>query len=183
MPHVDLLELPFFEGISLEHLVRLVDSMRPCCYAPGEELLAEGVLDGFPKLLIATHGQIEMSKRCVDGKNRALAQMCAPTLCGEIELFCEIAPVCSVKALTSVSAFALDRPTFDGLVDSQDPAVTRFAANVARVACHRLAVSDAMLSQMLDQGNLVELRREVFADMRGDDNVSHTTGVFRRPKF
>lgn len=182
MPHVDLLGLPFFQGITLDSLVALVDRMRPVQFESGQTIMTEGK-EGPTTLLIATYGKVGVSKRSPDGTDRPLAELKAPTLCGEVELFCQIPPVCSVTAKSVVTAFALDRPTFEQMIDSQDPAVTRFAVNVARVACHRLAVSDVMLSQVLGQRDLVSLRRKVFAEMRGGEDVPHTTGVFERPKF
>ena len=114
---------------------------------------------------------------------RNLADLMAPTLFGEIELFCQIRPVCSARAVTRVSAFKLDRPTFDKLFKTNNQALMKFNFNVARVACHRLAIADEMLARVLTDEDLCELRRNVWTRM-GDDGSSEwrrTTGLFRRP--
>jgi hypothetical protein len=58
-----------------------------------------------------------------------------------------------------------------------------FTHNVARVACHRLAIADDMLTRVLADEDLCTLRRSVWANM-ADDQISVTsTGVFKRPKI
>ena len=42
MPHVDLLELPYFQGISINELVALVDSMPPVEFHQGDFIIREG---------------------------------------------------------------------------------------------------------------------------------------------
>ena len=39
MPHVDLLELPYFQGISIHELVALVDQMKPRDFSEGQDLI------------------------------------------------------------------------------------------------------------------------------------------------
>ena len=176
MPHIDLLELPYFEGISADDLVALVDVMEPKLFEADDVIVTEG--DPPPPLYIATAGAIEISKRGPDGKTRALARLESPTLFGEIELFCQIPAVSTAKALDRVSAFALSRPAFDNMFATSDPALMRFVLNVARVACARLAVADEMLTHMLDSADLANLRRAVFAQHKKKDGWDRTTGVF-----
>ena len=55
MPHIDLLELPYFYGIELDELVELIDQMTPRRVKAGEWLARVGE----PVFLnIATHGKI-----------------------------------------------------------------------------------------------------------------------------
>ncbi len=180
MPHVDLLELPYFDGISMDDLVDLVDSMAPQEFAPGATIAAEG--DAPPPLFIATHGRVEISKRGPDNAPRPLAELDSPTLFGEIELFCQCPAVATVRALTRVSAFSLTRSKFDKLFAEHHPAIMRFTFNVARVGCARLAIADEMLAQVLHGEDLVELRRAVFSNLALRVGWSpRTTGQFKRP--
>ena len=181
MPHVDLLELPYFEGISMDELVSLVDAMDARPFKAGDELLGEGKAP--PGLYIATRGQLRITKRSQDGgEDRVLAELKSPTLFGEIELFCNIPAVASVRAQTPVDTFLLTRPTFDRLFKARHGALLQFTFNVARVACHRLAVADGMLAEVLKGEDLVALRRAVFTRMGdADDSWMRTTGGFRRP--
>jgi CRP-like cAMP-binding protein len=179
MPHVDLLELPYFEGISIDDLVSLVDLMEPRQYARDAIILQEGELSAFP-LHIATRGRVLISKRGTNDQERSLAEFDSPTLFGEIELFCRIPSVATAKAVTDVSCFTLGNDTFDRLFASHQAALMRFIFNVARVACHRLAVADEMMARVLATEDLVRLRRVVFASM-ADRDWPEKTGFFQRP--
>lgn len=180
MPHVDLLELPYFEGISMDALVSLVDLMEPRRFTQGEVIFAEGETTP-PPLYIAVTGRVLIGKKGPDERERSLAELESPTLFGEIELFCQIPPVATARALTGVNAFVLTRDTFDRLFASRHPAMLPFAVNVARVACHRLAVSDEIMTRVLDGEDLVHIRRAVFSSMSAGGAWPKTTGAFKRP--
>jgi CRP-like cAMP-binding protein len=177
---VDLLELPYFDGISMDGLVSLVDLMRPALYEPGTMVVRQGDTGPQP-LYIATAGKLLITKRAPDGQDRALAELESPTLFGEIELFCQIPPVCTARAATRVEAYALSRQTFDQLFESRNPALLRFTFNVARVACHRLAIADELLAQVLSDEDLIKMRRTVWDRMAADADLMRTTGAFKRP--
>jgi CRP-like cAMP-binding protein len=179
MPHVDLLEMPYFEGITTNDMVSLVERMTPARWRAGDEIVAEG--DPPPPLYIATAGSISISKRGPDGRARDLAELESPTLFGEIELFCQIPAIATARALDRVNTFALTRAEFDRLLAEHHPAALLFTANVARVACHRLAIADEMLTRLLGNEDLVKLRRIAFASLADENGWSQTTGVFERP--
>jgi CRP-like cAMP-binding protein len=180
MPHVDLLELPYFEGISIDALVSLVDLMAPRSFQAGTAILREGE-DTPAALYIATTGRVAITKRGQNGGERRFAELDAPTLFGEIELFCQIPPVASAVAMTPVSAFALTREAYDRLFASGHPALMRFTFNVARVACHRLAITDEMMAQAASSEDLVNIRKAVYTAMSGSKAWPSTTGAFKRP--
>ena len=182
MPHVDLLELPYFEGITIDDMVTLVDMMAPGQYEAGEIIVREDEMPP-PPLYISTRGNLEITKRGPDGEERPLAELVSPTLFGEIELFCQIPAVATARAIERVSLFSLTRSDFDRLFDASHPAATRFAFNVARVICHRLAIADEMLARVLGGEDLVKLRQVVFANLATRDGWSRTTGAFKRPKM
>lgn len=179
--HVDLLELPYFEGITMDHLVSLVDLMKPAQFSPGEFIVHEGD-PVVPPLYIATSGRVLITKKNPEGQARHLAQLSAPTLFGEIELFCQVSPVCSAQALERVAAFALDRPTFDQLYADRHPGVLAFTFNMAKVACHRLAIADEMLTRVLADEDLIHLRQTVWSKIAGPESLPTATGAFRRPR-
>ena len=177
MPHVDLLELPYFQGISIHELVALVDQMKPREFAEGQDLIVEG---GPTPLFILTHGQVAVLKKGPDGSLRPIAQLGSPTVLGEIELFCNLKAVSTVRALSRISAFSLDRETLLFLRQERHVAMSEFIFNVARVACHRLAVADEMLAMMPGSENLPQEREQHFEKMRRDGGTtSTTTSVFR----
>jgi CRP-like cAMP-binding protein len=180
--HADLLDLPYFEGIELSELIGLVDLMSPVEFEKGQTILREG--DAAPPLLhIATNGRVTLSKINPAGETRSIAQLDSPTLFGEIEFFCQIPAVCSTVAQTRVSAFTLDRKTFKSLYDTRHRGILAFTFNVARVACHRLAIADEMLTHVLEGEDLCNLRRTVFAQMNTQGLWRRTTGAFKVPKF
>jgi len=178
MPHIDLLELPYFEGISFDELVGLVELMQPASYELGEVMVEEG--DERPQpLFIVTSGRVLITKRTPNGRTRHLAELESPTLFGEVELFCDIPAVCSARALEQVSAFTLDQLTFARLLAKHTPALMRFTFNVARVACHRLAIADELFASVAGSEDLVALRRAVWARMSGGGDWQQLTGAFR----
>ncbi len=178
MPHIDLLDLPYFNGISETDMLSLVNTMEPRQFRAGEVIVEEG--GAPPPLYIATAGSLSISKRGPDGKGRALADLEAPTLFGEIEFFCQIPAVSTVRAVYRVAAFALSRPAFDQMFAASHPALMRFTLNVASVACARLVVADEILTHMLDSTDLAKMRQMVFAQHTAQDGWDHTTGVFTR---
>jgi CRP/FNR family transcriptional regulator, cyclic AMP receptor protein len=180
MPHIDLLELPYFNGITEADLVSLVDTMEPRQFNAGQIICTEG--DPPPPLYIATSGSVEILKVGPDGKSRRLAELESPTLFGEIELFCQIPAVSTARAVYRVAAFALTRGAFDHLWAASHPALLRFTLNVASVTCARLTIADEMLTHMLDSADLAKLRRMVFAQHAQRDGWDRTTGVFVTPK-
>lgn len=180
MPHVDLLELPYFEGISIDDLVSLVDVLEPRQFGPGSVIMGEGDATP-PPLYIVTQGRVRMSKNG-GADERPLAELDSPTLLGEVELFCQLPPVATARALTPVCAFALTRETFERLFAQGHAALMRFIFNVARVACHRLAIADEMMAQVLPSEDLVTMRRRVFAAM-SDRAWPARTGFFRHPRL
>jgi CRP-like cAMP-binding protein len=179
MPHVDLLELPYFDGLTINDMVSLVDRMTPARWSAGDEIVREG--DPPPPLYIATAGSVSISKRGPGGGSRNLAELESPTLFGEIELFCQIPAIATARALDRVSTFALTRAEFDRLLAEHHPAAMLFTANVARVACHRLAIADEMMTRLLGDEDLVKLRRIAFASLADENGWSQTTGVFKKP--
>ncbi|MEK7706102.1 MAG: cyclic nucleotide-binding domain-containing protein [Myxococcota bacterium] len=180
MPHVDLLELPYFEGISVDALVSLVDKMEPAPYRVGDVLVREGE-KAPPPLFIATSGRVSIIKRTASNGERTLAELDSPTLFGEIELFCQIPAVATVRALTAVQTYRLTRATFDQLFAQKHAALTQFTLNVARVACHRLAVADEMLARFLADQDLADARRTIFSSMGAKHHWPEITGAFKRP--
>ncbi len=179
MPHVDLLELPYFDGIDIDTLISLVDRMNPVRFPPGHTLFHEDQTN-LSALYIVTRGQLELLKRAPDGPMR-LAALHAPTLLGEVELFTQVPAVATVRTLTEIDSFALSREAFETLMDEHHPAMLRFTYNVARVACHRLAVADTMLARKLGAVDLAELRRQIFGT-NDDLRSATTTGSFFRAK-
>lgn len=161
MPHIDLLELPYFEGISLDQVVALIDIMQPRQFTANAVIMSQ--TDTVPPpLYIATRGRVVVSKEDKPGgTNRSLAELRSPTLFGEIELFCQISPVATVRTVEPVSTFVLHRQVFDELFSHKNAALLQFTFNVAKVACRRLAVADAMLLQMLDGTDLVAMRHKI----------------------
>lgn len=176
MPHVDLLELPYFQGISIDELVALVDSMPPVEFQEGDFIIRED--ENIP-LFIVTRGKVAVEKNGPDNQMRVLAELDAPTVLGEIELFCELPAVSTVRALTRVSAFIMERSTFNLLRDRHNAAIGQFVFNVARVACHRLAVADQILATRPTNEDLPKLREDELARMKQGQDLSSTTGCFR----
>jgi CRP-like cAMP-binding protein len=148
MPHIDLLEMPYFEGIDIGDLVSLIDAMVPRQFAAGEHIITQGDAQ-VPPLYIVTKGLIDIVQQSPGGAPCLLAQHQGPTLIGEVELFLARSPSNTVKAITQVSAFVLEREVFAALRAKNHPALGPFLFHVAQVACDRLVHSDHMVVQAL----------------------------------
>ncbi len=181
MPHIDLLELPYFQGISIDSLVSLIDLLEPTQFSPDELIIRQGQTSP-PPLYIATHGTVAIEKVREDTRPQVLAELTAPTIFGEIELFCQISPIANIRSLTPVAAFVLSRQTYNELFSSQDPAIMQFTVNIARVACHRLALADEMLAEHLGDHDLVKLRHSISTRMSTEQKLLTTTGAFKIPE-
>jgi len=181
MPHIDLLDLPYFQGISMDSLVSLIDLLEPTQFSPDQLIIRQGQTSP-PPLYIATHGRVAVEKIREDTQIQTLAELIAPTIFGEIELFCQLSPLGNIRCLTPVAAFILSRTTFDELFANQHPAITQFTFNIARVACHRLALADEMLARHTDNEDLVQLRHSISTEMSTEQNLLTTTGAFKIPE-
>lgn len=151
MPHIDLLELPYFEGIDIGDLVSLIDAMKPRQFAAGQHLIVEGD-EAYPPLYIITKGLVDITQKNPDVPSGApclLAQHAGPTVVGEVEMFLARRPVSSVQAITQVSTFVLERDVLTALRAAKHPALLPFLFHVAQVACDRLVNSDKMVVQAL----------------------------------
>ncbi len=181
MPHIDLLELPYFSGISIDHLVALVDTLAPEHFPAGKTIVEEH--ESQYRLYIVTKGSVAISKTTPDGVSKQLAKLLAPTLFGEIGLFCRLPAVARVIAETPVDTFCLTRDTYDRLFAEENPALHRFTLNVARVACHRLAIADEMLARTVSEEDMLSLRSSLFTAscerLDPSDPLGASTGAFR----
>lgn len=160
MPHIDLLELPYFTGISIDVVVSLIDAMAPCTFPQGSTIMAQDGPD-VPPLYIATAGRVGIFKRIDQKAEQAIAELAAPTVLGEVELFCHMPAVATARALSRVEAFALTHQTFETLFAAGHPGLLRFVLNMAKVACHRLAQTDALICSLLDDENRLVMRRKL----------------------
>ena len=180
MAHIDLLELPYFQGISVPDLVALVDTMRPTQFEADQIIVREH--ERIP-LYIATSGRLVVTKQANPEQEPAtLAELEGPTIFGEIELFCQLPAITTIRSLTPVSAFILTRETFDRLYARRDQAIMQFVFNVARVACHRLAIADEIMARCLDRNDITSVRAAILKRMTDDGNLTTTTGAFRIPR-
>lgn len=162
MPHIDLLELPYFTGISIDVVVSLIDAMAPCTFPQGTTIMAQDAPD-VPPLYIVTSGRVGILKRVDSKAQQAIAELDAPTVLGEVELFCHMPAVATARALTRVQAFALTHQTFETLFAAGHPGLLRFVLNMAKVACHRLAQTDALVCSLMDSESAEAMRRKLEA--------------------
>ena len=175
MPHIDLLELPYFYGIELDELVELIDHMTPRRVKAGD-------------CWSESANRSSSTSRPMENRYSSLFRgpnppdhLCAKPTLSEKSSFCGVTSIADVKAITDVEAFELTRETFSALCQ-RHPAMTQFVFNVAKVASHRLMISDAMLLK-LDDGktNLSDLRQHTIAQLRREKRRGDLTGTFKIP--
>jgi CRP-like cAMP-binding protein len=144
MPHIDLLELPYFADIDIGDMVSLIDAMLPRQFSAGQALMTEGDT-APPPLYILLKGEVAVTSR-QDGSPQAepwlVATQQGPTIIGEVELFLAQPATRTVTATTAASTFVLEPATFKKLYAERHPALMPFLYHVAQVACGRLVHSD-----------------------------------------
>jgi CRP-like cAMP-binding protein len=144
MPHIDLLELPYFADIDIGDMVSLIDAMIPRQFVAGQALMTEGDPAPTP-LYILLKGEVAITTSR-DGPKGAepwlVATQQGPTIIGEVELFLAQPATRTVTATTAASTFVLEPATFKRLYAERHPALMPFLYHVAQVACARLVDSD-----------------------------------------
>jgi CRP-like cAMP-binding protein len=157
---------PLTFGLKAEQLRYLGTILESVELAPGDQILGEGV--PAKGLFIFSDGKLVVTQRAErGGGSRALAELEAPTVVGEIELVTASPAGASVAAATVAKGALLTADAFGRLVEAGDPAVTKILRNIARVLAQRLLATNKRVGSLVASGKQAEL-----AAMAGD--LGHT---------
>ena len=120
-----------------------------------------------PRMMVILAGQVEVLRRDRAGVERAIARLGPGEVLGELSLLLDVPRTATVRALSELKVFAMDRQAFIELVDASDPALIKLGLQLSRVLARRLVtLNDRVLDLLSESADLRErfgeARQEVF---------------------
>jgi len=125
-----------FRTLSAEEISRIVDVGRVEYWQADALVLEEGSYG--PRLMVLLEGQVEILRKDATGAQHTIAALGAGEILGEMSLLLDMPRTATVRALTALRVFAMDRAAFEKLVEGGDPAVLKFGLALSRVLAHRV---------------------------------------------
>ena len=153
-----------FSALTPDGLDRIVEVGRVEYWQKDAMVLEEGATG--PRMMVLLEGQVEVLRRDPSGVQRSIAQLGAGEVLGEMSLLLELARTASVRALTPLRVFAMDRAAFTRMVDEGDPAVLRMGLELSRVLAERLMRLNNTVVELLMAFDGAEPLRERFSEAR-----------------
>ena len=148
---------PLTFGLKAEQLKHFGSLLEPVELAVGDEILGEGI--PAKGLFLFRSGHLRVSQKGEKGgpAARALAELEAPTVVGELELLSGSPGAATVVATTAASGALFSADAFARLVDAADPVVTKLLRNIARVLAQRLLATNKRVGTLLASTKQAEL--------------------------
>lgn len=162
--HDTLANTALFGALGDDGIARFVEFGRVEYWSQGSEVLSEG--DQGPRLLVLLEGRAEILRRDPSGVARTLATAGPGDVLGEMALLLEAPRTATVRALTDIRAFSIDRHVFAERVEDGDPAALRFGLEVGRVLAERLLRLDELVVELWMQLDGAEPMKERIAAAR-----------------
>jgi len=118
-------------------------------------LVEEGNIS--PRMLVILEGQVEVLRRDAGGIQRAIARLGPGDMLGEMTLLLDLPRVATVRALSDVKVFAMDRAAFEEMVTASEPAVLRLGLELSRGLARRLTLlNDTVLELVKENEDMRE---------------------------
>lgn len=128
-----------------DELDRLIEIGRIEYFAEGAELMAQG--EAGLRLLVVLDGEAEVLRAGSSGAARPIAVVGAGEVLGEIGLLLDVPCTATVRALSELKCFTMDRAAYQELVDCGDLAGLKLGMELARTLASRLLkLNDRVLS-------------------------------------
>lgn len=125
-----------FQGLSDAEVSRIVEVGRVEYWQENALVLEEGSYG--PRMMVILEGTVEILRRDPNGVQRTITELGPGEILGEMSLLLEMPRTATVRAISELRVFAMDRAAFQELVDSGDPAILKFGLQLARVMAVRL---------------------------------------------
>jgi len=146
-------------GLSRAELLRVAEAGRVERWPRGATVMEEGAQG--PRVVVLLEGRVDVVKRDADGQDRVLAEVGAGGVLGEMALLHDEPRSATVRAAESLRVFAIDRHTFQEMIEDGDPAALKMGFAIARVLAGRvLALNDKivdLLARVPDEPPIQEL--------------------------
>ena len=123
MPHIDLLQLPWFASIPLGDVVSLIDAMAPQQFFANEVVVMAG--DVPAQLVVATAGEATLGASPADAK-----RVVAPCAFPVAAFFARTPAPEQIAAHSKLSVFLLAHERFESLLAQRHPAIAPFLRNL-----------------------------------------------------
>ncbi len=160
-----LAETDLLQTLAPSELARVAEVGRVEHWLEEAIVLEEGAFG--PRMMVILEGQVEVLRRDRAGVERAIARLGPGEVLGEMSLLLDMPRTATVRALSPLKVFAMDRTAFLDLVQLSDPAVLRLGLELSRVLAKRLTTLNDKVMDLLSENaelrvRFGEARQEVF---------------------
>jgi CRP/FNR family cyclic AMP-dependent transcriptional regulator len=160
-----LQQTELLQPLSPEEVGRLAEVGRVEYWQQDALVLEEGTIG--PRMMVILDGQVEVLRRDDGGVQRAIARLGPGDVLGEMSLLLDLPRTATVRALSELKVFAMDRQAFLEMVALSDPSVLKLGLELSRVLAKRLTVLNDKVLELLRENEDVrerfgEARQEVF---------------------
>ncbi|MFT4622791.1 MAG: CRP/FNR family cyclic AMP-dependent transcriptional regulator [Myxococcota bacterium] len=168
----ELRRCPVFEPLTDSGLRTLLGAGRVEHRPAGALVLEEGVIG--PRVMVVLSGSVQIDRREIDGSPMLIGRLGPGDVVGEIGFLLGAPRTATVRALEPLTVFALDRVTYDGLVEEGEPAALRLGLELARLVARRLVGLNHQVVELLGQSS--PAAREAFLNAREAAAPGHRAG-------
>ncbi len=156
-------QLPLFDGLSPEQLQFVAEKGRKRAYRGDDAIVHQD--DPGETFYMILHGTAKVSTMLPDGKEVFLALLATGDTFGEMSLIDQSGRAADVFTQEPTTLIALDRATFDYLIDGGSV----FSRNLMRVLARRLRLANVRIQALatLDVYGLVARQILEFAELYG----------------
>ncbi len=159
-----LSKMRVFRELSAEEVGRLVDVGRVEYWQAGARVLEEG--SHGPRLMVLLEGSVEVLRSDAEGTARSIAQLGPGEVLGEMSLLLDLPRTATVRALTDLRVFAMDRTAFEKLVQNGDPAVLKLGLELSRMLALRVMRLNERVVSLLAASDAHEPLQREFGQAR-----------------
>jgi CRP-like cAMP-binding protein len=154
--------IELFAGWRPEELASLAGLGRLERWRRGARVVEEG--DQGPRLMVLLDGRVEILRRDERGLEHPIAAFGPGESLGEMSLLLDLPRTATVRALTDLEVFAMDRAAFRRGLDQREPVVLQLGHALSRSLARRLhALNERTLALVSENA---ELRRSFSDDRR-----------------
>lgn len=156
-----LSESELMEGLTPDEVERILAVGRVEHWQERAIVLEEGAVG--PRMMVLLEGQVEVLRRDHAGVERSIARLGPGDVLGEMSLLLDLPRTATVRALSDLRVFAVDRQAFLEMIDQSEPAVLKLGFRLSRVLAQRLTrLNDKVLELLAENEDM----RQRFGDAR-----------------
>jgi CRP-like cAMP-binding protein len=137
-----------FDNLTSQDLTALLASSSELSVAVGQTIYAAGHAERALYVLLS--GSVEVDVTPPRAGDRAVAELGPGSVFGESSFFNARPHSATVKALSDSRLVRINRESFDALLQSNNVAALRVAANAAKILAARLQKADEFIVELLE---------------------------------